>query len=227
MPWLRYLGETDFAVSSPQQGRCQGLVSNFGLEYVPRADVARACARWLAPEGRLSAVVHASGSVIDLTAAQSLDDLSHALSELALFDRAQDLLQAIRTLPADSARRQRHGAGPRAAYNRGVDDLKARMAERGKAAAVWMDMLTALTRLVRQALDGHAEAALAACAELAQAYRAEVIRLRAMRASAFGSGEQALLGQAFAQAGLTRPVWAEIRSPIGLVAWHLSARSAV
>jgi hypothetical protein len=222
-PWLCWMGGTDFASAIAPDGPCDGLVSNFGLEYVSRSELAQACARWLVRGGRLSAVVHATGSVIDLTAQQTLNDIQHALVDAQLFDRAHDLIQAMATLPIDPSRRQQHGVETRAAYNLVVDDLKARMVERGRRVQVWIDMLTALTGFIREARDGRADHAISRCAELGRAYDAETLRLRAMRASAIGPQEQAALADLFSQAGLSRPDWHAIRAPIGLVGWHLTA----
>jgi hypothetical protein len=224
MPGLYLLGETDFASVRPPDGPCDGLVSNFGLEYVPRRDLAAACARWLVPGGQVNAVVHACGSVIDAASAQTLEDIQHALTGVQLFDRAGALLQAAATLPAEPARRQQHGADARQAYNRAVEDLKAEMTQRGQRCAVWIDMLTALTALVRQALSGEATSAMRRCDDLARAYRSEILRLHAMRASAVDEARQVELDDAFVQAGLSRPIWQAIHSQVGLVGWSLSAR---
>lgn len=220
---VRGLGATDFAAAAPPDGPCDALVSNFGLEYVPRPAVAAACARWLVPGGRLSAVVHAQGSVVDQTAARTLTDLSEALTGVQLFDRADALLQAIETLPADPAARQRHGVTVRAAYNEAVDALKARMSARGEG-GVWIDMLGTLTQLIREALAGSAADSRARCQALKAAYVAEAARLRMMRTSAMGPDEQAAMASEFRAAGFQPLVWAELRTSAGQLAWHVSAR---
>ena len=223
-PGLHCLGQTDFASAQPPQGPCDGIVSNFGLEYVPRQGLAAACARWLAPGARLDAVAHARGSVIDLTACQTLADIEEALDGVRLFEHARRLLEAARTLPADPALRRQHGLAERHGYNRAVESLKASMEVRGQASAVWIDMLQALTQLVQRAVAGQAESSAARCASLESAYRAERQRLQAMRSSALGPSELEALAAAFREAGLSQPEWREIRAAAGLVAWHLSSQ---
>jgi SAM-dependent methyltransferase len=217
-------GSTDFAASSPSQGPCDGLVSNFGIEYVPREHLASACARWLRPGGRLSAVLHAAGSVIDQTARQTLDDIAYALRPAGLFDRAVDLVGAIETVPADPTKRREHAPEVRSAYNEAVDDLKSRMAVRNGTSAAWIDMLTSLTGMIQRRLRGEADHAAMSCAALRDAYVAEHGRLVAMRSNAIGAEEQLTLDAAFLDAGFSAPHWQPVQSSVGLVAWHLTAR---
>ena len=223
-PRLRLRDGTDFGVSSPDNGPVDALVSSFGLEYVERELIAGACARWLAIGGRLCAVVHAQGSVIDLTSSKSLDDLSLALQHWRIFDLAQSLLDAIACMPADPRQRPLHAASVREAYNQAVDDIKQRMVQRGEHSAIWIDILTALTELARLAAGGQAAEAQQRRGLLADAYAAEALRLRAMRASAVSDADRAALSQSLKSAGLGAVRWQALKCQLGTVGWVLTAQ---
>lgn len=217
-------GDTDFATCNPERSPGEALLSNFGLEYVARAAVAQACARWLAPNGRLVAVLHAQGSVIDERSRTSLQDLTLALEHWRLFDRAAQLLEAIASLPADAAQRVSHGADVRQNYNTAVNDLKQRMTERGERSPVWIDMLTALTGLAQQALAGQPEGAQLQCTRLAHAYRAEWRRLQTMKSCALDAPATVALGQSLEAAGFGHVKWQPLFAEPGLIGWTLTAQ---
>lgn len=224
--WLRCLGDTDFASAAPPDGPVPALVSNFGLEYVPRPAWAAACARWLQPGGELHAVLHARDAVIDRTTRQTLDDLAAAIDEVALFARAEALLQAARTLPASPEARRTHGVAERAAYNEAVDTLKARLAGPPGSGGALRDLLTALTETLRLALSGQPDTAFARLAALAQAYADERRRLQAMRASAIDAEGCAAMSRQLVGAGFEPPDWQRLDSAAGMVGWTLRARRA-
>lgn len=223
-PTIHLRGETDFASSTPLRGAVQALVSNFGLEYVARQDVAAASARWLAPGGRLCAVVHRRDSLIDRTSIQSLDDLSVVLDELSLFGRADRLLHAMATLPDDAAARATHASDVRAAYNAAVDDLKQRMTDRGSRSAVWIDILTALTQLARLAGSGQSALARERAQAMAADYAAERTRLQAMRASACTADDLAALVVGLQAAGLQTSPTQDLTCSLGMIGSVLTAQ---
>lgn len=222
-PQLHLRAATDFAESQPQRGSVDALLSNFGLEYIDRTRVAQACARWLAPGGRLFAVVHHCDSLIDRTTRQSLADLQVALERWQLVARTGRVLEAMATLPADPALRRHHAPGLREAFNEAVDDLKQRMVERGERSAVWIDLLTALADLVRQAAAGEPEPARRRLAALDTGYAAETRRLQAMQAAALSVTDKGPFAAALQAAGLQTVDWRPVTCSAGAVALVLTA----
>lgn len=215
---------TDFGLAEPSHGPVDAVVSNFGLEYVDRGDVAGACARWLRVGGRLCALVHARDSLIDRASLQTLADLQIAIDQRQIFEQARRVLEAIASLPSDPGRRPQHATAVRDAYNDAVDDLKRRMGERGQPSAVWIDILTALTDLARQASGGDADSAEQRRAALAAAYAAEYRRLRSMHTAALADGDRAELGRALTAAGLDDVDWQVLSCSQGVIGMRLTAR---
>lgn len=222
-PQIRVHAATDFAASAPPPGGVDALLSNFGLEYIDRQRVADACARWLAPGGRLCAVVHTEHSLIDRTTRQSLADLEVAFGEWQLVARAGRVLDAMATLPADPAQRRHHAPGVREAFNEAVDDLKQRMVRRGDRSAVWIDVLTGLADLLRQGAGGQIDAARQRLAALEAAYAAEARRLQAMQAAALSVPQMEPFAAALRAAGLQTVDWRPVTCSAGPVATVLTA----
>lgn len=214
----------NFADALPPPGGVDALLSNFGLEYVPRDACAEACWAWLAGGAHLHAVMHASGSIIDRAASTHLADIAFALREVQLFERAAAMLRALATAPADPMERMMHGVDVRDAYNAAVNALKARMEAAGARSAPLMDMLQGITALTGPVRAGHLEDALQTLSQRARDYASEIARLEAMRTAALDEAGAAEFVAAVSRAGL-RDVRAErLDSAIGPVAWILSGR---
>ena len=223
---VRLLDGVDFGASAPPVGDAlaDGIVSNFGIEYVEPATLAVGFARWLAPGGRLHAIVHASGSIIDQVSASAADDIVWALDEVKLFDAARELLATMSALPTDPIDRMMHGVNERDAYNAAVNRLKQRMETRGEVSAPLMDMLNGLRALTGLALDGSSEQALAALAARRVALRGEIQRLHAMKRCALDAERLQALSQALATAGIAADPVTCVDCALGSVAWVVSGR---
>jgi hypothetical protein len=223
---VRLMDDVDFGASSPPPGEPlpQGLVSNFGIEYLDTDALAGGCARWLAPGGRLHALVHASGSIIDRVSAAAADDIVWALDEVKLFDAVRVLLGVMATLPTDPIDRMMHGVGERDAYNRAVNQLKQRMETRRAVSAPLIDMLNSMGALSSLALRGNAEPAQRALASRHDALRGEVLRLQAMQRCALDDDRVLTLVQALGQEGITTESPSRLDCPLGNVAWVVSGR---
>lgn len=226
-PRIVWKGQTDFATAEPPAGGMQALISNFGLEYVTRGQASRACARWLAPGGTLTAVMHAQGSLIDQVSRRSAEDIDAALDELALFDAAAQLCRAAsarRDAPMPSPE---HGASQRREYNRVVDELKRRMDARGELSPVWMDMLRAVHGVVGSYISSPVtmdlDQALNALARLQDNYRHEAARLADMRQSALDDQALQELLKALRDDGFASADSKPLRCSRGLVAWTIRA----
>jgi hypothetical protein len=213
----------DFATDLPTCDPVDALVSNFGLEYVTRRLVVPACARWLKPSGRLCALVHSTISIIDKASAQSLDDLDIALQPMQVFSCGQRLLGAMTNMPLAPEQRTSFAVEERTSYNAAVDALKQHMVQRGERSAVWIDILTALSALIRQAAQGQPAQAFHQCNQLMNAYAAEAKRLRAMRASAVTEADRLMLTQSLTDTGFRNVEWHELRCTLGTVGWSLQA----
>jgi len=214
----------DFANALPPPGGVDGLVSNFGLEYVSRDGAAEACWAWLAGGARLHAVMHARGSVIDRAASAHLADIQCALEDLNLFERAAAMLQALATAPADPLERMMHGVEVRDTYNSAVNALKARMEAAGARSAPLMDMLQGITALVGAVRAGRLDAALQALAQRAGEYASECARLRAMHDASLDEPETARFAESLGRAGLRDLRFEVLDTAVGPVAWILHAR---
>lgn len=216
-------GGVDFADSVPAGPPAAGLVSNFGLEYVRRDGVAAACRRWLAPAGRLSAVVHARGSVVDQVSQNSVDDLDLALRDARLFETSRELLSAMASLPSDPVERMMYGVDIRDAYNASVNALKERMQQRGAYSGVLVDMLNTVRDLAGWVRQGRLDEALAQLAQRRLDYAAERLRLADMQASAMDQAQVAGLAEQLRAAGFDEAGYAPLDCRLGRVAWLLSA----
>ncbi|MFM7531537.1 MAG: class I SAM-dependent methyltransferase [Rubrivivax sp.] len=214
----------NFADALPPPGGVDALVSNFGLEYLPREAAAEASWAWLAGGARLHAVVHARGSVIDTAAEQHRADLAFALGEARLFPRAAAMLQALASAPADPVERMMHAIEVRDDYNLAVNALKARMEAARARSAPLVDMLQGIATLAIAVRSGQVAPALQALGEREAAYRAECARLEAMRASALDENGASTFLQAATRAGLRDPACQALESAVGQVAWVVSAR---
>lgn len=213
----------DFAQSSPAGAPVDGLVSNFGLEYVDRALVAQACRRWLRPGGLLRCMVHARDSVIDRQARDSAADLALALDDLDFFRRAGDLLDAIATLPADPAARRSHAPGVREAFNAVVDHLKRTMDTRGAPSSAWYEMLQGVHALVELALHGQVDDARAALLQREADYRDEIRRLALMQRCALDAAAVSALADSLRAASFDDVHHHVIECDAGTVAWSIGA----
>ncbi len=214
----------DFADAMPPAGGVDAVLGNFGLEYVAQEAAAEACWSWLAGGARLHAVVHARDSVIDRAASAHLADISHALGEVRLFERAAAMLQAMASAPADPLERMMHGIDVRDAYNQAVNALKARMEAARARSAPLVDMLQGITALTGLVREGRLDEALAILAQRAGAYEAECTRLRAMRSAALDEAGLTGFAAGLTRAGLRQVLVSRLDSPLGQVAWVLSGR---
>jgi len=199
-------------------------LSNFGIEYVDPAALATACARWLAPGGRLHALVHASGSIIDQVSGTAADDIAWALDDVGLFKAADALLAVMASLPSDPLDRMMHGVHERDAYNAAVNRLKQRMEARGAVSAPLMDMLNGLRGLTTLALGGQVQEARASLAARHDALRGEILRLRAMQRCALDEGRLQALLQALSVAGIAAEPPSRLACSLGSVAWVVAGR---
>lgn len=220
---VRVLDRTDFATTPPPDGPMDALVSNFGLEYVSLTAVAQALPLWLKPKGRLRAVMHAQGSVIDQASRESADDLHLALQEVNLHALALPLVRDMASAPTDPVQRMMHGVDSRDAYNAGVDRLKQAMEERGRASPVLMDLLRAATQVLRQLKDTGETVAMQALQQQRDTYLAEWNRLKQMMASALSEGDAQRWVLVLREAGLTDVRLQRLECPLGLVGWNIQA----
>lgn len=220
---VRVLDRTNFATTPPPDGPMDALVSNFGLEYMPLPAVVHALPTWLKPEGRLFAVVHAQGSVIDQASRESAADLQLALQDVDLYALAIPLVHDMASAPSDPMQRMMHGVETRDAYNAGVDRLKQAMEDRGRASPVLMDLLRAATQVLRQLKDTGQAAAVQALHQQRDAYQAEWSRLNQMIASALHEDDAQRWASAFQEAGLSGVQLQRLECPLGLVAWNIRA----
>jgi hypothetical protein len=217
------LGGVDFAASQPSGSPVDAIVSNFGLEYVGADAIAPACARWLAPAGRLHAVVHTRDSIIDAASRQSVDDLRWVLVKAGLIERAEELLVAIGTLPSEPLDRMLHGVDQRDAYNRAVNEVKQRMEQRRAVSPVLLETLLAATQFIRRALQGDVSGARVGLAARRQAMTAECGRVQDMCAAACDILALHTLADRLRQAGFEHVSLARIDCPNGRVAAVLDA----
>jgi len=202
------------------------LVSNFGLEYVSRQHLVRACASWLAPGGRLHAVLHARDSVIDAQSALGLADLHFVLDELDFPHRVAELLKAKVSAPSDPVDRMMHGMEVRDAFNQGVNGMKSKLEERGARQGALLEWLVLSRDLVQKVSEPTLQSMLERLQGLTAAYRAESGRLSAMRSSAMDRAtlsalEAELLGQGFESIR-----WGVLEAHQEQVAWTLDAMRA-
>jgi hypothetical protein len=216
-------GGVDFAASQPIVAPAAALISNFGLEYVDRSGLATACRRWLAAGGRLSAVIHARGSIIDQVSNASADDIRYALDAARLFDRSRDLFVAMASLPSDPMERMMYGVDIRDAYNASVNGLKRRMEDKGAYSAVLIDMLTLVSNLAGRVPQSRLDDVLAELQRREGDYAAEVVRLSDMQASAMDEAQMAALAQELRVAGFGQIGVAPLTCTLGLLGWTLSA----
>jgi hypothetical protein len=225
-PGLRLTLRTgeNFSDALPPPGGVDALLSNFGLEYVPREAAADACWAWLAGGARLHAVMHAQGSVIDLAARAHLADIGFALNEARLFTHGAAMLKALATAPVDPVERMMHAMDVRDAYNQAVNALKARMETAGARSAPLMDMLNGIAALTGAVRAGQLTPALETLLQREAAYRAECARLEAMRASALDDAGVTAFVQAAERAGLRDVQHERLDCSIGQVAWVVFGR---
>jgi hypothetical protein len=199
-----------------------GLVSNFGIEYVKPAQLAEACARWLSRGGRFHAVVHATGSIIDQVSGEAGLDIGWALEDVRLLDAAQDLFAVMMTLPTDPIDRMMHGVGQRDAYNTAVNRVKQRMEDRRAVSAPLMDLLNGLRALATLALAGQAAEAQEVLKLRRVALQGELLRLQAMRDSALDDTLLEGLRRGLESVGLVLDPATSLDCVLGRVAWVVS-----
>ena len=207
----------------PPAAVADALVSNFGLEYVSRDQLASTCAAWLAEGGRLHAVLHARDSLIDRHAAWGLGDLDLILDELDFPGRIGAVLRAKVTAPADPLDRMMYGTDVRDAFNEGVNQMKSRLELRGTMEGALLEWLV----LSRDLVQSVSEATLATALEHLQtrraAYDAERSRLSAMRASAMELSELKALERELVLQGFESIQLGSLEGSIGPVAWVVDA----
>lgn len=214
----------NFVDAMPPAGGVSAVVSNFGLEYLPREGAVDAVWAWLASGARLHAVLHARGSVIDHAATANLGDITFALRDARLFEHGAAMLGAMATAPEDPVDRMMHAVDVRDAYNAAVNALKARMEAAGRRSAPLMDMLQGITGLVPLVRQGLSHQALERLGERARDYAAECRRLEAMRDAAHDEVALAGLVDALKATGMRELSAAPLDSSLGSVGWVLSGR---
>ncbi|MEN9416677.1 MAG: hypothetical protein RI988_297 [Pseudomonadota bacterium] len=214
----------NFGAAMPPAGGVSAVVSNFGLEYLPREGAVDAVWAWLASGARLHAVMHASGSVIDRVATGNLADIAFALRDARIFEHGKAMLEAMASAPVDPVDRMMHAVDTRDAYNASVNALKARMEAAGSRSAPLMDMLQGITGLVPLVRQGRAADAIARLDDRARDYAAECRRLEAMRDSAQDETDLAGLVEALTATGLRDLKASPLDSAVGRVAWVVSGR---
>jgi hypothetical protein len=202
------------------------LVSNYGLEYVSRDHLVRTCASWLAPGGRLHAVMHARGSVIDQQSAQGLADLNLILDELGFPERVAALLEARVAAPSEPTARMMHGVEVRDAFNACVNSMKMQLDERGARQGALIEWLMVARDLVQTVSEGTLQATLDRLQRLRAAYDAERSRLQAMRACALSQSDLEVLGQQLVRDGFQGVQLGSLEASTGPVAWVLEATRA-
>lgn len=223
-PGLHLRQGENFARAVPPPGGVGAVLSNFGLEYVPRQSVARACWNWMSPGAALHAALHQRDSVIDRAATSHLSDIRFALEEVKLFECASAMLAALATAPVDPMERMMHAVEVRDAYNLGVNALKARMEKAGQRSAPLMDMLHGVTALVGEVRQGRLDSALQALSQRGAAYGAECRRLEAMRDAALDDREAQRFVEDLARTGLAEVRVHPLACPLGPVAWVVTGR---
>jgi hypothetical protein len=214
----------NFSDAMPPAGGVAAVVSNFGLEYLPREGAVDALWAWLASGARLHVVMHARDSVIDRVATGNLADIAFALREARIFDHGKAMLEAMASAPVNPMDRMMHAVEVRDAYNSAVNALKARMQAAGSRSAPLMDMLQGITGLVPLVRQGQSADALARLDDRARDYAAECRRLEAMRDSAQDETGLASLVEALTATGLRDLNASSLDSALGRVAWVVSGR---
>jgi len=199
------------------------LISNFGLEYVSRDQLAGTCASWLSEGGRLHAVLHARDSLIDRHSALGLGDLDLVLDELDFPGRLAAVLRAKVTAPDDTLDRMMHGTDVRDAFNQCVNHMKSRLELRGTREGALLEWLV----LSRDLVQSVSEATLGNTLERLQvqhaAYDAERSRLSAMRACALDQPGLEALGRELALQGFESIQLGGLEASVGPVGWVLDA----
>ena len=211
------------ALPVPEMG-AEGLVSNFGLEYISRDHLVKACASWLAEGGRLHAVMHARDSMIDRQSALGLADLDLILDELDFPGHAAAVLEAKVTAPADPMARMMHGIEARDAFNDCVNQMKARLEERQAREGALLEWLILSHDLVKTVSEATLSTALERLKTEGAAYRAERSRLTAMRACALDQAALEAVGRDLASHGFESIQMGSLQVSAGTVAWVLDAR---
>jgi|GEM_PF-1373229 hypothetical protein len=216
-------GQAWEAMPAPETG-ADALVSNFGLEYVPRGHLVRTCAAWLAEGGRLHAVMHARGSFIDERSAQGLADLDLILEQLGLPERVAALLEAKVGAPSDPLARLKHGVDIRDAFNECANHMKARLEERGTREGVLLEWLVLARDLVQAVSKETLGASLDRLQALRVAYGAERSRLAAMQSAALDESGLEEIGRELTSQGFMSVQTGRLQVSAGPVAWILDAR---
>jgi len=199
------------------------LVSNFGLEYVSRDDLVHTCMSWLAEGGRLHAVMHAQGSLIDMQSAQGLSDLEFIFDELDFPGRVAALLEARVSAPSDPMARMMHGVEVRDAFNACVNQMKTRLDERGAREGALLEWLMLSRDLVQTVVEVTLQPALDRLCALRAAYDAERSRLVAMRACALEQTALEALGKNLSRHGFVGIQLGSLMASTGQVGWVLDA----
>ena len=226
LPGLQMIGGQRFEDAAPPEAGVGALISNFGLEYMEPGRWVPATACWLRNGARLHALVHASGSVIDLGTEQWMADLSLALDELDFFTLLARLLEAKATAPADVMARMMHGLEVRDEYNRAVNRMKARIEDRGVRGGPILDILL-LARDMVQAVPGLLlEDAHARTRRSEKSFRAELSRLQAMRKAAWDEQAASSVVALMELRGFQDIRVSEMSSGSVRVAWVLEATTS-
>ena len=212
---------------SASEHHANAIVSNFGLEYVSHEHIAQGCASWLEKGGRLHAVVHVQGSVIDRQSALGLSDLNLILDELGFPELVSALLKSKVTAPADPVARMMHGVEVRDAFNQSVNRMKTVLDERSDAQSVLLNWLVISRDMVQAVSEETLGAAQEHLKTLRVLYEAERSRLTAMRSCALDqSGIDAVAHEL--KLNEFDPIHvSRLECSLGTVAWTLDAHKLV
>jgi hypothetical protein len=208
---------------SASEHHANAIVSNFGLEYVSHEHIARGCASWLEKGGRLHAVVHAQGSVIDRQSALGLSDLNLILDELGFPEQVSALLKSKLTAPSDSVARMMHGVEVRDAFNQSVNRMKTVLDERGDVQSALLDWLVISRDIVQGISKGTLGAAQEHLKTLRVLYEAERWRLTAMRSRALDQSGMDAIAHELKLSGFDPIKISLLECSLGTVAWTVDA----
>jgi hypothetical protein len=208
---------------SASEHHANAIVSNFGLEYVSHEQIAPGCASWLEKGGRLHAVLHAKGSVIDRQSALGLSDLTLILDELGFPEQVSALLKSKVTAPSDSVARMMHGVEDRDAFNQSVNRMKTVLDERGNVQSALLDWLVISRDIVKTVSEDTLGAAREHLKTLRVLYEAERSRLTAMRSCALDQSGMDAIANELKLSGFDPIKISLLECSLGTVAWAVDA----
>jgi hypothetical protein len=223
LPFVTSMFGTPWENLSASEHDANVIVSNFGLEYVSHDLIARGCAAWLKKGGRLHAVVHAQGSVIDRQSALGLSDLTIILDELGFPEQVSALLKSKVTAPSDSINRIMHGVEVRDAFNQSVNRMKSILDDRGAAQSALLDWLVVSREIVQVVSEGTLEASQERLKTLRVLYEAERSRLKAMRSCALDQSGIEEIALDLKLNGFDAVHISRLDCSLGTVAWTVDA----